>query len=166
MERTEELGLAGRLPISVGGQQVALRTLNLDESEQWQEKFANFDVGVAADTKEIQKTTDAMLDLVEAYDVDHVLGTRESLRKRLNRRELYDAINQMARAELPFLADSPSVEREFGQALASQLMLGQFRQASSTNGSSPTVTPLTSSRSERRSRRNGSSSSGPTASAA
>jgi hypothetical protein len=44
-ERTEELALAARLPIMVGGQPINLRTLTLEESEKWQAKVATLVVG-------------------------------------------------------------------------------------------------------------------------
>ena len=137
LERTEELGLSGRLPIVVGGQQVALRTLNLDESETWQQQFADFDISIESPAAS-KRTSDAMLELVQAYDIDGTLGN--NLRTRFTRRELYDALMQIAKAEMPFLEDAPLAAKAFGEALAGQLMVGQFQQANSTNGHSPTGT--------------------------
>lgn len=135
MERTEELGLAARLPIVVGGQPVELRILNLDESEKWQEQFEQFDVSFDTPA-EAKRTTAAMLELVTAYDIDGALGV--DLRKRFSRGELYAAFKQMTRAEMPFLEDAPSAAQVFGEMLASRLVVGQFQSASSTNGRSPT----------------------------
>lgn len=158
-ERSEELGLAGRLPIVVGGQPVDLRTLNLDESDEWQKQFAAFDVAFDS-AEEAKRTTDAMLELVIAYDVDSRLGP--DVRKRFTRAELYAAFKQMAQAEIPFLADSPSAARVFGETLAARLVVGQFPQESSTSSPSPNgdSTPALS---VVGSARNSSSSSGRTA---
>lgn len=140
---------------------VILRTLNLDESETWQEQFGQFDVSFDS-PKDAKRTTDAMLGLVQAYDVDGVLGS--DLRKRFSRGELYAAFKQMAQAEIPFLADAPSAARVFGEMLAGRLMVGQFQQESSTNGHSPTGAS-TRKPSANGSPRKRSSSSGPTVSA-
>lgn len=151
IERTEELGLAARLPIVIGGQPVALRTLNLDESEEWQGKLAaavaEFDLPSSADptalfTAIARQPTRIMLALVEGYDVDHALGA--NLRQRFTQRELYAALKQMVSAEAPFVEDARSVAEAFGpqlRMLAWQLLarLGApSPPASSTNGRSPT----------------------------
>ena len=156
MERTEELGLSGKLPIYVGGSPVELRTLNLEESEKWLGRLRTLDdkgIGV-----------DELLDLVLAYDVEKVLGPRASVRKRMTQRELSATFNQMVRAELPFLKDAPSVESEFGRLLAQGVLGRLFLRESSTNGRSPSgdSPPKPS---VPTSRKNGSSFTGPTGSA-
>lgn len=161
-ERTEELGLSARLPIVVGGQEVTLRTLNLDESDEWQKQFAALELSTDTDG-DAATATDKMLGLVEAYDVDGALGA--ALRKRFTRRELYDAVKQMAASENPFLSEEPSVAKAFGQVLANHLLLTQFQPASSMNGQPPTGAS-TRRRSAASSRKKDSSSSGPTASGA
>lgn len=134
--RTEEDGLAARLPITVGGEAVTLRTLNLDESEAW---LARLD-----DIGKIEGASipvDVALDLVLAYDVDGTLGDPVAARKRFTKRELFDAVNQMASAEDPFLEDARSVVAASGlyrnlSPLMYQLVI-RSQQASSTNGASP-----------------------------
>jgi hypothetical protein len=151
IERTEELGLAARLPISVGGQLVQLRTLNLDESERWLGKVsaavARLDVPDTGNPATVladlaKQPAVVMLELVRAYDVENVLGTATALRKRMTQRELYDAVKQMVRAEAPFLEDARSVVEAFGpqlRAMAAGLlyrMSVQSQPANSTNGRS------------------------------
>lgn len=153
MARTEELGLAARLPIVVGGEQVELRTLNLDESEKWQAKLADgiagFDIPESNDPSVVfaalaKQPTKVMLELVTAYDVGKVLGTPASLRKRITQRELYAAVKQMVSAEAPFVTDARSVVEAFGpqlRALAATMLervVNRSQQANSTNGRSLT----------------------------
>lgn len=133
IERTEELGLAAYLTISVGGQQVRLRTLDLDESEAW---LAQVDAVGKVESTDIP--LDVQLDLVRAYDKDGVLG--DDLRKHFTKRELYDATNQMVSAEAPFLEDARSVVEASGRslwkgmgALMYRLVVQSLRE-SSTNG--------------------------------
>lgn len=152
IDRSEELGLAARLPIAVGGQLVELRTLNLDESEKWTTKLgasvAGIDIGSSDDPAQVfaalaAQPAKVMLDLVMAYDVDKKLGTLVSVRKRFTQRELYAAVKQMVKAEAPFLEDARSVAEVFGPQL--RTMLGvlmetgadRLRRANSTNGLSP-----------------------------
>lgn len=140
-DRTEELGLAHRLPIVVGGVLVELRTLNLDESDKWQERIKGVNV-------QTDLSPDLMLDLVVAYDVEHVLGARAQLRKKFTRQELWDALNQMASAEFPLEMVARSVAEASGVTamgpflflLANQLATQPSRspRESSTNGRSPT----------------------------
>lgn len=135
-ERTEELGLAARLPIVVGGQVVELRTLNLDESEKWLER-----IDTLRDVDMSLVPVNTMLELVHAYDVERKLGSVASLRKRFTQRELYDAINSMVRAEAPFQEDARSVVAASGLNLVLSPLLQQIavlsQRASSTNGPSP-----------------------------
>lgn len=159
IDRTEELGLSARLPLVVGGQPVELRVLDLNESDKWLALLNPIDI-------ETDMSTQLMLDLVVAYDVDKVLGTAAELRGRMTKRELNDALNQMVRAEDPFEEASRSVVAASGvlSNMPNSLMfhlVNRLRRASITNGHSP-IGASTPSRSERRSRKNGSSSSGPT----
>lgn len=148
-DRTEELALAGQLPISVGGRTVVLRTLNLDESEDWLAELgrqvAGFEIPESDDAfaQIAQAPAKAMLELVVAYDLDGVLGPGESLRKRMTQRELYDAVQQMVTAEAPFVRDVRSVAEAFGpqlRAVVTSLVMAvveRSQQASNTNGRSP-----------------------------
>ena len=154
-ERTEELGLAGRLPISVGGEPIELRTLSLDESDKWLALLKPIDL-------ETEISTELMLSLVVAYDVDHVLGG--DLRTRMTKRELNDAVDQMVSAEDPFEEASRSVVAASGLLanIPTGLMyhlVNQSRRASITSSSS-TNTASTPSPSARPIRKNGSSSRG------
>lgn len=152
IERTEELGLSARLPIVVGGQQVELRTLNLEESETWQAKLAaavaKYDLPESPDPATlfaafVRQPTGVMLDLVLAYDLDKKLGTRAALRKRMNQRELYAAVKTMVSAEAPFLEDARSVVEAFGpqlRAIAASVLTTaaiQSQRGNSTSGPSP-----------------------------
>jgi hypothetical protein len=152
-ERTEELALAARLPIMVGGQPINLRTLTLEESEKWQAKVATLVVGFELPESDkpaelfaafAKQPSHVMLELVLTYDVEKQLGTAAALRKRLTQAELYAAVKQMVTAEFPFVMDAHSVVEAFGpqlRAMAAALMSNfaeRFQQVSSTNGRSPT----------------------------
>lgn len=176
-ERTEELALAGQLPIKVGGDTVVLRVLSIEESDEWQRTLgatvAGFDVpdeddGGAFLGKLLVAGAEAKLEMVLAYDVDHRLGSREDVRKRMTKAQLAAAFDSMLDAENPKEeAANRSVAEAFGRP---NLMVrvgltaasGAFPTASSTNGRSPTgdSTPKLS---VVASRGNGSSSSGGTA---
>lgn len=175
-ERSEEAALAGRLSISVGGETVVLRTLNLDESEDWLGKvgteIAGFDLPVGLDAPETfdvlaRAPARVMLGLVVAYDVDGVLPPVAELRKRLNQRELYAALREMASAEAPFVTDLRSAVAAFGPQIRTAVeaiaaaALDRYRPASSTNGRLPTGNSIPA-LSVAGSDRNGSSSSGAT----
>lgn len=174
-ERTEELGLAARLPLQVGGAQVVLRTLNLDESEDWlallADQVAGFDLGEGDPaqifTQLAQAPVRAMLELVMAYDHDGRLGSVNDLRKRMTQRELYAAVRQMVTAEAPFVQDVRSVGEAFGPQIRIVVMqvvamiASRLQPANSTSGPLPTGTS-TPELSVVASPRNGSSSSGAT----
>lgn len=151
-ERTEESALARRLSISVGGEPLELRTLNLDESEDWLAKvggsIAGFDLPTGQDAAETfdllaRTPTRTMLELVRAYDVDGKLGEESELRKRLSQRELYEALKVMVVAEAPFASDVRSVVAAFGPDLRRGVgiligtLASRYQPASSTNGHSP-----------------------------
>lgn len=133
IERTEEDGLAARLTITVGGQRTTLRTLNLDESDEWLKGLDELGeltpTGVPAEK---------LLALIVAYDVDGVLGG--DLRKRFTKVELQSAVNQMVSAEAPLAEESRSVVTGSGLfrnlgPLAYQLAV-RSQSESSTNGDS------------------------------
>jgi hypothetical protein len=109
-ERTEAEALAQVLTISVGGEQLQMRTLTIDESDAWLRRLTGaVDVELPqaegdADTlaRMLALPAAAALDLVAAYDVDDVLGAADSLRTRMTKRELHAALEAMADAEDPF----------------------------------------------------------------
>lgn len=151
-DRSEESALAGRLSILVGSEPVELRTLNLDESEEWLGKVgasvAGFDLPTGlngAETFDVLARTPArlMLELVIAYDVDGVFPERAELRKRFRQREVYEALRAMVTAEAPFVTDVRSVVAEFGPAFRASVsvlvanLASRFQPESSTNGRSP-----------------------------
>jgi hypothetical protein len=108
--RTEAEALAQVLNVSVGGEPVALRTLTIDESDAWLRRLTGAvdvelpDAEGDADTlaRMLALPATAALELVAAYDVDGVLGEPASLRTRMTKRELHDALEAMADAEDPF----------------------------------------------------------------
>lgn len=175
IERTEELGLAGRLPIVVGGQLVELRTLTLEESEIWQDGLtalvADFDLPDqnrpdAVLAAFVRQPASAMLKMLEAYDVDGRLP--KDLKKRMSQAELYNAVKAAVLAELPFLTDARSAAEAFGpqlRAMATSVLFSLYQQASSTSGPLPSG-DSTQPSSDDDSPRNGSSSSGSTANGA
>lgn len=175
IERTEELGLAARLPIVVGGSVVNLRTLNLDESELWEAtlaaKVADFDLPDKGDPAAVltafaNQPSHVMLALVQAYDVDGRLPS--DLPKRFTRAELYAAVKQMVLAENPFITDLHSMAEAFGpqlRAMAASVLFSLYQPAKLPSGPSLTGEP-TPKPSAKGSRKNGSSSVGPTASGA
>ena len=161
-DRTEELGLAARLPVQVGGETVELRTLNLDESEKWLARFGKLEV-------EADMPAQAMLDLVIAYDVEKVLGPSASLRKRFTQRELHDALEQMVRAEAPFQEAARLVVKASGLAATPGSLMYHLivRSLRANSMSSPLPNgDSTQQASGSNSPKKGSSSSGPTASSA
>jgi len=161
-DRTEELGLAARLPIVVGGERVDLRTLNLDESEKWLAKFGKLEV-------EADMPAQAMLDLVIAYDVEKVLGTSAALRKRFTQVELKDALEGMVTAEAPFAMEARSVVKASGLAMTPGPLMYHLivRSLRANSMSSPLPNgDSTQQASGSNSPKKGSSSSGPTASSA
>ncbi len=162
-DRTEELGLAARLPIQVGGETVELRTLNLDESEKWLARFGELD-------DQADMPTNAMLTLVVAYDLEKKLGTSASLRKRFTQVELKVALEGMVTAENPFGMEARSLVKESGANVPRTSPLMYHMIVRSLRASSTSL-PLpngdsTQQVSEGNSPRKGSSSSGPTASSA
>lgn len=136
IERTEELALAARLPIVVGEENVTLRTLNLDESDDWLKLLD--DLG---DLDSMGVPTEKLISLVLAYDIDGVLGGNEtSLRKRFTKRQLQAAVEGMVTAEAPLAEQSRSVVTASGLfrnlgPLAYQLAV-RSQQESSTSGPS------------------------------
>lgn len=174
--RTEELALAGRLPIVVGGQRVELRTLNLEESERWLEQLSSAAAQAAQDVQAIDEPgpgallvavaklpIPTMLEAVRAYDVDGRLPA--NLKQRFTAAEVYAALKTMVRAEVPFLEDARSAAEAFGpqlRAMAASVLWTLFRQENSTSGPSLSgdSTPADS---EEDSAKSSSSSSGSTA---
>jgi hypothetical protein len=179
-ERTEEDALAGVLLLKVGGEPVVLRVLSIEESDDWQRRLgaavAALDVpgegdGMAMFNHMLIAGSDAKLEMVLAYDVDHKLGSREDIRKRMTKAELAAAFEAILDAENPKEeAANRSVAEAFGRPQLlmrvglemAQSEVETFLRARSLSGRSPTgdSTPQLS---VIASPENGSSSSGATA---
>lgn len=125
-ERNEDVALRGILPLIIGGKAVELRTLTLDESDEWLGRLAEElaavgieDTDQGADLLRAVYTASsaAVARLVVAYDVDGKLGGLEALRSRATKVELKQALDRMVGAEDPFgEAAAHSAAEGFGAA--------------------------------------------------
>lgn len=105
-ERTEDAALRGVLHITIGGEPVELRTLTLDESDEWLDLLASHlsaieipsESGEAAIKGALTAPAGSARVLVEAYDRD---GTIPDIGK-AHKRELKAALEEMVMAEDPF----------------------------------------------------------------
>lgn len=177
-ERTEVAALGGYLKVVIGGRPVELPVLKMYQSRTWKEMLGPEMAGVDVDTSDMSALINRLvtvpgeiaLDLVDAYDVEKVLGGREAIEKRATDAEVYAALEVMVEATYPKGADVlRSAVREFGPQLLWMVRAvvtnaaGRFIQGSSTATPSgtgdSTPSPLTDD-----SPTSSSSSSGPTTS--
>jgi hypothetical protein len=108
----------------MGGQPYELRTLTLDESDEWLGKVAAAmsaieipdEVSWLGDIAALLTTSaTAVAGLVAEYDRDGVLGGLDVIRARMTKRELKAAMDAMVTAEDPFGTDvARSVATGFG----------------------------------------------------
>lgn len=151
-ERTEDAALRGVLHITIGGESVQLRTLTLDESDEWLDMLADHlsaielpDTGGQEAIKgALTMPAQSARGLVAAYDLDHAI---EDIGK-ASKRELKEAFEQMVSAEDPFGEGvARSVAAAYGapaRIMAEMLayVLNQPLPVPSTTGpSSDTVSP-------------------------
>ena len=152
-ERTEDAALRGILTVSMGGQPYQLRTLTIDESDDWLGKLAtglsSVELpegadGTAAMRALLTASSAAVASLVAAYDLDGILGGLAVIRGRMSKRELRAALDAMVTAEDPFGEDAArSVAEVFGApsrflAAGMRMVMAQIASplAASTNGRS------------------------------
>jgi hypothetical protein len=176
-ERSEADALRQVIRVPVGGEPVQLRTLTIDESDAWLRKLTGaVDVELPetegdADTlaRLLSLPARAALELVVAYDVEGVLGDAESLRERMTKRELHDALEAMAGAEDPFgegaarLADEVCGAPSRFLASMTRLVIDGLATAPSPSGVSTPGASTSSTTSAPPGAESVSSSSGPTA---
>lgn len=153
VERAEEDRAVGLLRFTLGGTRVELPALKIRQAREWKKRLSA--VSFDDETVDVMEyPVDTMLDLVEAYDVQGILGGRESIEDRATDLELYTLFRQILEATFPFVT-SPVLTSDFGRLVVA----GFFARASSMNGPLPsgasTPTP-----SRNGSRRSSSSSSG------
>lgn len=161
VERTEDLGESGVLPITMGGRRYELRTLTLRESRAWKRGLAE---AIARLDAQLQPASGAdfigqlltvgdeeRLAILAAYDVEDVLGGRDHIEDTMRAEELGPAVEAVLDAQAPFgQADVPSVVAAFGRpvrvlgGLLSTLVATSARENSpngpSATGASPTPT--------------------------
>ena len=178
VERTEDLGVAQVLPISVGGKSVVLRTLSSDESDVWLRRLTgavDIELGDVEGTGEglahlLGLSAHAGLELIAAYDIDGTLGDHANLGARMTKREVHDAVDAMAVAEDPFGEGAARlVDEVFGapsSLLATMIRVVKERlehpSDGSSNGAFAPGASTTTETSDRGGAKNGSSSSGST----
>lgn len=103
LERTEDAALRGILHLTIGGERVTLRTLTLDESDAWLDRYNAAINGVELSPEGQNVFTAgaaAMRELVAAYDLDGALP--EDWSRRMSKRELKANLEAMVEAEDPF----------------------------------------------------------------
>lgn len=109
-ERTEDAALRGVLTLTLGGEEVGLRTLTLDESDEWLDLLAQHlsDIelpstdGTVAIKGALTAPAASAAVLLAAYDRDATLGGLEAIRAKASKRELKTALELMVSAEDPF----------------------------------------------------------------
>jgi hypothetical protein len=175
-DRTEDSGLAGVLPLTIGGRVRSVPVLKLKHSREWKERLGDATKGVELDddlavtvARLANVAADVALDLVVAYDRTEVLGGREGIEEEATDAELFAALESMVKVTFPFGEHLRSVVAAFGPQLRAVTMTlvgnvaDRLSQANSTPSPSgtgdSTPTPL-----RRVSPTNSSSSSGPTTS--
>lgn len=146
-ERTEELGHAGLLPVTIGGRRVDLPVLSIEQSERWLRHVGVLVEGAAiperladvfnllgprlADAVVAYETLGACPELCPDRGVEpgpehaHVggLGGVGGIQKRMTKRELRDAVEAMFLAENPFVTDLRSVVEAFGPQIRQMVPL-------------------------------------------
>lgn len=153
-ERTEDLALRGVLPLTIGGDPVELRTLTLDESDEWLDLLSEklvavelpSDSGEAAVRGALSAPAASARELVAAYDVDDTIPDIGKATKR----EIKAALDAMVESEDPF---GEGVARSVGAAFGapSQLLAEMVAavlatspaQAASTTGPLPDTASVT-----------------------
>lgn len=146
-ERSEEAGLSGFLPLSIGGVRRDVPVLSIEQSERWLRYLGVLVEGLAIPERISDVLTalgPRLVDAVVAYETlgacpeacparsaepgpEHVhagaLGGEDGIRKRMTKRELRDAFEAMMLAENPFATDLRSVVEAFGPQLRAMLPL-------------------------------------------
>ena len=151
-ERSEEARAAGLLYPVIGGQVVELPVLRIRKAREWKKRLGEVEVEGEHD---MDYPIEVMLDLLVAYDVQGVLGSRDSVEDRATDREVYDAFREVMAATFPFVPRPESIlTDDFTRKVVASLYLrGSSTSGRSVNGGS------TPTRSKRRSPRSNSNSS-------
>lgn len=147
MLRSEELKAAGLVVLELGDQAFTLRVLRIKEQREWQRgagqavtAIGTFDVKTPGDGIEVIKRTllllgvDQQIDIISAYDVDHVLESREWIEENATSEQVYAALREVATVAFPFMRDAESLLAAIGPLISAALS----EQASSTSSPSPT----------------------------
>lgn len=174
VERTEDAGLAGVLPITIGGRVRYVPALKIRQSREWKAKLGELVAGVDIDD-DLGRTiatlanlaSDRALDLVEAYDTTGVLGGREAIEDQATDAELFAALEVIVKATYPFEGALRSAAEAFGPQLRTLAGRALAVAADALSRVSSTPTPSASGASTRTPSSSGSamsssSSSGPT----
>lgn len=114
--QTEEDVANGLLRIQLGDDEKKLRVLTLEQSEEWlevvrvkggaaygQAEHSNDPLGL------LGLASGTLIELVAAYDRDHVLGTAVELKRALSRAQLVAVAKAIVRAEFPFESEITQV---------------------------------------------------------
>jgi hypothetical protein len=147
VERTEDLGLAGVLPLTVGGARRDVPVLSIEQSERWLRHLGTLAEGITMPERLGDLFTvlgPRLVDAVATYETfgacpeicpdrstapgpEHahagVLGGEAEIRRRMTKRELRDAFEAMVLAENPFATDLRSVVEASGPQLRAMVPL-------------------------------------------
>ncbi len=124
MEHSEEQALAGLLPVRMGGTVHAVPTLKIKDSRKWREKVraklgfdpAKLDLSApeALAALPVALDTDQLLELVLAFDIGHVMGTKAHIESTGTDEEVWTAAWDMLGATYPLVARGRSAVEAYG----------------------------------------------------
>lgn len=137
----EQRASASPLTVLVGGEAIDVPILTIRQSRDWK-KLVQDKIGLAftemGDVPRLIQSGgilniagDALMELVLAYDMTHVLGEREQLEDSMTDADLYRVFRQMIDITFPFVDDLRGLVLMLGTPAPSA-------QASSTSGHSQT----------------------------
>jgi hypothetical protein len=120
--------------LTLGGEDKPLRVLTVEENRGWTSAFATAvrDKLAESGTPEtmdrladlLGESIEAMLDLVLAYDLDHVLPDRDWIDTHATDREVYDGIKKVVTAAYPFGPDLRKIVPELVPFIAAGVSRG------------------------------------------
>lgn len=123
-ERTEDLGLAGVLTLTIGGRARSVPVLKLRQSREWKARLGDVAKGIELDddlgvtiAHAAALPADIALDLVDAYDVGKVLGGRDAIEDAATDREIFAALESLVKVTFPFETALRSVVEAYGPQL-------------------------------------------------
>lgn len=153
-ERSEDARASGLLRFTLGGSDVELPVLRIRAAREWKKRLDEVDVVDGASS--LDYPIEVMLDLLDAYDVQRILGGRDAIEDRATDQEVFDAFREVLAATFPFVKDSSTMLTDDFTRLVAVALLERVNSTSGLSASgASTPTPL-----KRRSPKSSSSSSG------